>query len=144
MIEVLKQARDFIERTSSFVPISFDNEGMGIHAMLSQTIAELEKQKSVAWIKRNEYNEYHLEPIEDFDINILPINVNVPLYTSPQSRKPHPDEFVLCTHDPLTHQQITEILNDGNVAEMHQGNWLVLPYSFARAIEEKLGIGDKS
>jgi hypothetical protein len=44
-ITVMKQALDFIERTANFVPISFDNEGMGIAAMLSQAIAEAEKQE---------------------------------------------------------------------------------------------------
>ncbi len=37
----------------------------------------------------------------------------------------------------LTDEEITEVLNDENIAEYHQGNWLVLPYAFARAILRK-------
>ena len=45
------------------------------------------------------------------------------LYTFPPQRKP------------LTDDQIGAILEDPNIAEKHQGNWLVLPYAYARAIE---------
>jgi hypothetical protein len=45
---------------------------------------------------------------------------------------------------PLTDKQIGKILDDPNIAEAHQGNWLVLPYAFARAIEAAHGItGEK-
>ncbi len=37
----------------------------------------------------------------------------------------------------LSDEEITEVLNDENIAEYHQGNWLVLPYAFARAILRK-------
>jgi hypothetical protein len=37
----------------------------------------------------------------------------------------------------LSDEEITEVLNDENIAEYHQGNWLVLPYAFARAILKK-------
>jgi uncharacterized FlaG/YvyC family protein len=37
----------------------------------------------------------------------------------------------------LSDKEITEVLNDENIAEYHQGNWLVLPYAFARAILKK-------
>jgi hypothetical protein len=39
---------------------------------------------------------------------------------------------------PLTDEEIGAILDDPNIAEKHQGNWLVLPYAYARAIEAKL------
>jgi hypothetical protein len=42
----------------------------------------------VAIIHRNEYNEYRLEPHDNFDIKSIPFNVDVPLYTTPQQRKP--------------------------------------------------------
>ena len=51
-----------------------------------------------------------------------------PLYTTPPQRKP------------LTNKEIGAILDDPNIAEKHQGNWLVLPYSYARAIEAAHGI----
>ena len=38
----------------------------------------------VATIHRNEYNEYRLEPHDNFDIKSIPFNVDVPLYTTPQ------------------------------------------------------------
>ncbi len=44
---------------------------------------------------------------------------------------------------PLTDQQIGKILDDPNIAEAHQGTWPVLPYAFARAIEQAHGIGKK-
>ena len=37
----------------------------------------------------------------------------------------------------LSDEEITEVLNDENIAEYHQGNWLVLPYAFAKAILRK-------
>ena len=48
---------------------------------------------------------------------------DIPLYTHPAKT--------------LTDEEITEVLNDENIAEYHQGNWLVLPYAFARAILRK-------
>ena len=48
--------------------------------------------------------------------------INIPLYTAPRE---------------LSDEEITEVLNDENIAEYHQGNWLVLPYAFARAILKK-------
>ena len=51
-----------------------------------------------------------------------------PLYTTPPQRKP------------LTDKQIGAILEDPSIAEKHQGNWLVLPYAYARAIEAAHGI----
>jgi len=51
-----------------------------------------------------------------------------PLYTTPPQRKP------------LTNNEIRAILDDPNIAERHEGNWLILPYTFARAIEAAHGI----
>jgi hypothetical protein len=55
-------------------------------------------------------------------INTPPSDDWIPLYTHPAD---------------LTDEEITEVLNDENIAEYHQGNWLVLPYAFARAILRK-------
>jgi len=43
-----------------------------------------EKAGAVAYIHRNEYNEYRLEPSDDFKVTSLPLNTEVPLYTSEQ------------------------------------------------------------
>ena len=51
-----------------------------------------------------------------------------PLYTTPPQRKQ------------LTNNEIRAILDDPNIAERHEGNWLILPYTFARAIEAAHGI----
>jgi hypothetical protein len=53
-------------------------------------------------------------------------------HTSPQPSKP------------LTVEKIEEIINNGCVAELHQGHCFVLPYSFTRAIEQAHGIGNVS
>ena len=45
-----------------------------------------EQGEPVAYIHRNEYNEYRLEPHDDFDIKSIPFNVDVPLFKSPQQR----------------------------------------------------------
>ena len=42
------------------------------------------KQEPVAIIHRNEYNEYRLEPHDNFDIKSIPFNVDVSLFKSPQ------------------------------------------------------------
>jgi hypothetical protein len=38
----------------------------------------------------------------------------------------------------LTDEDIDSSLSDPSIAEIHQGNWLVLPYAFTRAMEAKL------
>jgi len=45
-----------------------------------------DKQEPVAYIHRNEFNEYRLEPHDNFDIKSIPFNVDVPLFKSPQQR----------------------------------------------------------
>jgi hypothetical protein len=41
----------------------------------------------VAIIHRNEYNEYRLEPHDDFKIDSIPMNVDVPLFKSTQRKR---------------------------------------------------------
>ena len=69
--------------------------------------------------------------------------------TTPPQRKPqiweHEGYDALCQElelwkaeaqrKPLSNNEIRAILDDPNIAERHEGNWLVLPYTFARAIE---------
>ena len=38
------------------------------------------EQEPVAIIHRNEFNEYRLEPHDNFDIKSIPFNVDVPLF----------------------------------------------------------------
>jgi hypothetical protein len=39
-----------------------------------------DQSEPVAYIHRNEYNEYRLEPHDNFDIKSIPFNVDVPLF----------------------------------------------------------------
>jgi hypothetical protein len=55
------------------------------------------------------------------------------LYPSDVYTAPQPQQWV-----GLTDEDIDSTLSDPSIAEIHQGNWLVLPYAFARAIEAKL------
>jgi len=51
--------------------------------------AKQEKGEPVACIHRNEYNEYRLEPHDNFDIKSIPFNVDVPLFKESQpAQKP--------------------------------------------------------
>jgi hypothetical protein len=90
----------------------------------------LDKQQSaepVAWIKKDT-----LIFLGNYEFGSITIQVqkqkddefDIPLYTTPQIKE-------------LSDEEITEVLNDENIAEYHQGNWLVLPYAFARAILKK-------
>ena len=56
-----------------------------------------EQGEPVAYIHRNEYNEYRLEPHDNFDIKSIPFNVDVPLYTTSQ-RKPLTDKEIWDLH----------------------------------------------
>ncbi len=100
-------------------------------AMLRQQadrIAELEKGvKPVAWTNQKWLNEIAKEPqlFQPLFVHGKQTEHNtIPLYTTPQIKE-------------LSNEEITEVLNDENIAEYHQGNWLVLPYAFARAILKK-------
>ena len=98
-----------------------------VSAMLRQQadrIAELEKGEEVA-------GRFYWESVVDGHVMAVPSEGtphynkdDFPLYTTPQIKE-------------LSDEEITEVLNDENIAEYHQGNWLVLPYAFARAILKK-------
>ena len=45
------------------------------------------EQEPVAYIHRNEFNEYRLEPTDNFKITDLPVGVEMMLYTTPPQRK---------------------------------------------------------
>ena len=85
--EVIKEALAQPEQEQSGF---FSRESMKAHSDLH--VAQPE-QKPVAYIHRNEYNEYRLEPHDNFDIRSIPFNVDVPLFKAPQ-RKPLTDEEI--------------------------------------------------
>jgi hypothetical protein len=93
-------------------------------ARAENRIAELEKGGEVA-------GRFYWESVVDGHVMAVPSEGtphynkdDFPLYTTPQIKE-------------LSDEEITEVLNDENIAEYHQGNWLVLPYAFARAILKK-------
>ena len=51
--------------------------------VIKEALAQPE-QEPVAIVHRNEYNEYRLEPHDNFDIKSIPFNIDVPLFKSPQ------------------------------------------------------------
>ena len=50
------------------------------------------EQEPVAYIHRNEFNEYRLEPTDNFKITDLPVGVEMMLYTTPPQRNPLTDD----------------------------------------------------
>ena len=111
MIEVLKQARKALiqarklrfalwrhgcdcrdEHTCDPLQDEYAKQFNDSIIKLEQAIAELESQEPVAYIRRNEYNEYRLEPTDNFKIEDIPVSVEVMLYTHPPQRKPLTDE----------------------------------------------------
>jgi hypothetical protein len=84
------------------------------------------EQEPVAIVHRNEYNEYRLEPHDNFDIKSIPFNIDVPLFKSPQR-----------TWVGLTDEEIFSVL--GNLQKRYNGppteDSRVV---FALAIEAKL------
>ena len=97
-IEAMKLALDFIERTSTYLPIAFDEEGIAIHAALRHAISEAEQaeQEPVAWGWADKNGD-----IEDCISNaahcgVPSDNFTIPLYTAPPQR-----EWVSLTDDEL-------------------------------------------
>ena len=81
-----------------------DQDEVDIRSRLYQRIHELEtqlareEQEPVAYIHRNEFNEYRLEPTDNFKITDLPVGVEMMLYTTPPQRKPLTDEQIWDLH----------------------------------------------
>ena len=59
-----------------------------------EALAKQEQGEPVACIHRNEYNEYRLEPHDNFDIKSIPFNVDVPLFKGSPAQKPLTDEQI--------------------------------------------------
>ena len=75
--------------------VKFPDSHIGVYT--NEQVAELfdllpkePEQEPVAYIHRNEFNEYRLEPTDNF--KILPVGVEMMLYTTPPQRKPLSDE----------------------------------------------------
>ena len=104
-------------------PKKLDQDEVDIRSRLYQRIHELEtqlaqpEQEPVAYIHRNEFNEYRLEPTDNFDIKSIPFNIDVPLFKSPQR-----------TWVGLTDEEIEELINTYDIAST----------DYAQAIEAKL------
>lgn len=69
--------------------------------------AKKEMQEPVAYIHRNEYNEYRLEPKDNLAITDFPLNVDVDLFTHP----PLSDETV---KDAAIGKLVREKMKSGN------------------------------
>ena len=93
-------------------------------AMQAKKLTAQPEQKPVAYIHRNEFNEYRLEPTDNFKITDLPVGVEMMLYTTPPQRKP------------LTDEQMWVLWNSQGDDAMEQQAAI----AFARAIEAAHGI----
>ena len=124
--EALKLALEALKSISEM----FDYEGNGFKLeyeikALEEALAKQEQGEPVAIIHRNEYNEYRLEPHDNFDIKSIPFNVDVPLYTTPPQRKP------------LTGEQIERILASQPNGEHTNLHWF---FNAVRDVEAAHGI----
>jgi hypothetical protein len=84
---------------------------------IKEALAQPE-QEPVAIVHRNEYNEYRLEPHDNFDIKSIPFNIDVPLFKSPQ--------------------RTWVGLTDEEIAHGWKESWVTMVTSFAKSIEAKL------
>ena len=94
-------------------------------AIIGTYLEKDKEQEPVAIIHRNEYNEYRLEPHDNFDIKSIPFNIDVPLFKSPQRK-------------PLTDERLE------TMAEKYVTNCYFDTLQFARAIEAAHGIKEES
>ena len=95
--------------------------------------AKQEQGEPVAYIHRNEYNEYRLEPHDNFDIKSIPVNVDVPLFKAPQP-----------SQKPLTDEQI-EAMWQEYCKQWKTGEKIVIQFvDFAKAIEAAHGIKENT
>ncbi len=101
-------------------------------------------QEPVAYILRNEYNEYRLEPMDNLKITDFPVEVEVKLYTHPHQWQGLTDEHLLGQLFGIRFQRHTENLmsNPPQIKYSYtiQESDLI---KFARAIEQAHGIGIK-
>jgi len=104
-IEPIKR---LIEATSPICEGAYGDDMDKAYEDTRQAIVEAEKQEQgepVAYIHRNEYDEYRLEPHDNFDIKSIPFNVDVPLFKAPQQRKP------------LNQKQINRLIKDAGYGD---------------------------
>jgi hypothetical protein len=116
------------------------NDRREVQAFVTITQPAAPVQEPVAWV---EVKDTNYGPYEFHGKELLPVGKH-DLYAAAQPAQQEPDDEKVdcprCGHccpqrQPLTNEQIGKILDDPNIAEKHQGNWLVLPYAYARAIE---------
>jgi len=89
------------------------------------------EQEPVAIIHRNEYNEYRLEPHDNFDIKSIPFNVDVPLFKAPQRK-------------PLTDEQMDAVTQAWAGHSLVSKERLIMCREYARAIEAAHGIKERN
>jgi hypothetical protein len=128
--EALKLARQLLWRYRHETPIG--NQPHMICQEVDEAFERIDKalaqseQEPVAHFGSAYVNEngVHITTV----LGPVAIPQDAKLYTTPPRLKP------------LTDEEIGKILDDPNIAEKNQGNWLVLPYAYARAIEAAHGI----
>ena len=126
--EALKLALEALDKYG-FAPCDKEEDWQGFKRAITaikEALAQTE-QEPVAYIHRNEYNEYRLEPHDSFDIKSIPFNVDVSLFKLPQRK-------------PLTDEEVREIANQYALSLAFPYDSPTTPEMFARAIEAAHGI----
>jgi hypothetical protein len=156
MIEVLKQMVEAFDFDWTEEAVSGEWAGKAMNALdnAKKAIAELEKQKPVAWRAVNFSNDNDVYPwaYRDFDDPFFPLDAGQPLYTSPQPRKPLP---VSPEHETNAegwavsaggYCNIFICEDDADDWIMSKGGCFYEPESYTKRalVEAKHGIGDKS
>lgn len=101
---------------------AWKRKGWTVQPLYTTPQPKQEQGEPVACIHRNEYNEYRLEPHDNFDIKSIPFNVDVLLFKGSQpAQKPLTDEFIL----QLWEAHIIPVFGRNGIS----------PIVFARAIE---------
>jgi hypothetical protein len=111
-LEAMKLAQDFIERTSAYLPTTFDQEGLAIHASLRQAIEQAQKQdkfcdSNCVWTDHHPdcVRAQKQEPVGRIASTVKPVmrqevmlytdaplEIGTAVYTSPPQRQPLTDE----------------------------------------------------
>jgi len=149
--------RELIDVLNSINQDEIHHDGDDFHELLSDVEKALAQpeQELVAWATREDFyreldrsvnrmrQQMEIKKVvmrcSDYDIALPVIDIReghvlVGQVTTPPQRKP------------LTDEEIGKILERGDIAERdaENGRWHVLPYSFARAIEQAHGIKENT
>lgn len=79
-VDAMKQMVDALRHSIGYVGVDVEAKCISAIEVGLDAIAKAEKEKPIAYIHRNEYNEYRLEPHDDFKINSIPVGVDVNLF----------------------------------------------------------------